>query len=49
MQSADHEYTYSRNKVCIRLTNERWAHITEEHAEVAGLMLQVLGTVAQPA
>jgi len=39
---------HSVNKVPIRLTDERWAHITEEHCELAGLRLEVLETVAQP-
>jgi hypothetical protein len=34
--------------VPIRLTDERWAHITEEHSEMAGLRLDVLETVARP-
>lgn len=38
----------SRNGVPIRLTHERWAHITEEHNELAGLRLEALETVAQP-
>lgn len=32
----------------IRLTAERWAHIVEEHCELAGLRLEVLETVARP-
>ncbi len=32
----------------IRLTDERWAHITEEHAELAGMRLDVLEAVQQP-
>lgn len=40
--------TRSRNGVTIRLTHERWAHIVEEHAELAGLRLEVLETVASP-
>jgi hypothetical protein len=39
---------YSVNRVPIRLTDERWAHITEEHCEMAGLRPDVLETVAQP-
>jgi len=39
---------HSVNKVPIRLTDERWAHITEEHCELAGLRLEVLETVARP-
>ncbi len=32
----------------IRLTDERWVHITEEHAELAGYRLEVLETIADP-
>ena len=39
----------SKNGIPIRLTDERWAHITEEHSEVAGMRLEVLETVSQPA
>jgi len=39
----------SKNGVPIRLTDERWAHITEEHNELAGLRLEVLQTIAEPA
>lgn len=38
----------SRNGVAIRLTDERWVHITEEHCELAGLRSEVLETVLQP-
>ncbi len=38
----------SKNGVPIRLTDERWAHITEEHNELAGMRLDVLETVTQP-
>lgn len=38
----------SQNGCFIRLTDERWAHITEEHCELAGLRLEVLETVATP-
>jgi hypothetical protein len=34
--------------VPIRLTSERWSHITEEHAELAGLRLEVLEVVTDP-
>jgi hypothetical protein len=34
--------------VPIRLTDERWVHITEEHCELAGMRLEVLETVANP-
>ena len=38
----------SKNDLPIRLTDERWAHITEEHNELAGMRLEVLETVADP-
>src|SRR5215475_16200149 len=38
----------STNGVPIRLTDERWVHVTEEHSELAGLRLEVLETVANP-
>jgi hypothetical protein len=38
----------SKHGVPIRLPDERWAHITEEHAELAGLRLEVLETIADP-
>jgi hypothetical protein len=38
----------SKGGVSIRLTDERWAHITEEHCELAGLRSDVLETVFQP-
>lgn len=38
----------SVNGIAIRLTDERWAHITEEHSELAGMRFDVLETVAQP-
>lgn len=34
--------------VSIRLTDERWAHITEGHCELAGMRSEVLATVAAP-
>ena len=34
--------------VPIRLTDERWAHITEQHCELAGLRDEVLAAVARP-
>ena len=42
------ETVLSKNGVPIRLTDERWVHITEEHCELAGLRLEVLETVANP-
>jgi hypothetical protein len=38
----------SKNGVPIRLTDERWAHISEEHGELAGMRAEVLDTVARP-
>jgi hypothetical protein len=38
----------SVHRTPIRLTDERWAHITEEHCELAGFRLEVLETVAKP-
>lgn len=40
------EYAKSRNAVPIRLTDERWAHIVEEHCELAGMREDVLEAVA---
>ena len=39
---------HSKNGVPIRLTDERWTHIAEEHGELAGLRLEVLETVSNP-
>ena len=38
----------SKNDVPIRLQEERWFHITEEHSEMAGYYFEVLETVEQP-
>ncbi len=32
----------SKNRVPIRLTDERWVHITEEHSEMAGYYFEIL-------
>lgn len=37
----------SRNGIPIRLEDERWAHIVEEHSELAGLRIEVLETVSE--
>lgn len=42
------ESVSSKNGVAIRLTDERWSHITEEHAELAGYRHEVLETIAEP-
>jgi len=38
----------SKNKVPIRLTAERWIHITEENSEMAGYYFEVLETLTEP-
>jgi hypothetical protein len=38
----------SVNGVSIRLPAERWIHITEEHAEMAGYLYDVLETIQEP-
>ncbi len=38
----------SKNDIPIRLQEERWFHITEEHSEMAGYYFEVLEVVAQP-
>jgi len=42
------ETVASKNGAAIRLTDERWSHITEEHAELAGLKWDVLETISEP-
>lgn len=42
------ETVLSQNKVPIRLTDERWTHITEEHCELAGMRFEVLETIENP-
>ena len=39
---------YSKNNVLIRLTEERWFHVVENHDELAGRIKEVLDTVAEP-
>ena len=34
------ETVLSKNGIMIRLTAERWSHITEEHCELAGMKLE---------
>jgi hypothetical protein len=38
----------SKNSVPIRLPEERWFHITEEHSEMAGYYFEVLEAVEEP-
>jgi hypothetical protein len=35
----------SKQGVPVRLTDERWAHITEEHCELAGLRSDVVARI----
>jgi hypothetical protein len=42
------EVVRSKNNVSIRLTGERWFHITEEHSEMAGYYFEILETLANP-
>lgn len=42
------ETIVSKNGVPIRLTDERWVHISEEHAELAGHRLEVLEALREP-
>ncbi|MHB1336545.1 MAG: PBECR2 nuclease fold domain-containing protein [Candidatus Humimicrobiaceae bacterium] len=42
------EIIQSKNNVFIRLTEERWLHITEEHSEMAGYYFEVLETIKTP-
>lgn len=38
----------SKNGVPIRLTNERWAHILEEHGELSDMRDVILETIEEP-
>lgn len=38
----------SKNFISIRLTEERWAHIIEEHGELNGMQGTVLLTIVDP-
>jgi len=40
--------TYSVNDVPIRLTDERWTHIVENHDDIAGYYFDVLEIVTNP-
>ena len=40
--------TESKNQMPIRLTDERWAHILDEHGELADLKNAILETVSTP-
>ena len=38
----------SKMGITIRLTDERWSHIVEEHAEMTGLRNEILETIRNP-
>ncbi len=38
----------SKNQVPIRLTQERWQHISTEHPEIAGYYYEILETIENP-
>lgn len=42
------EIALSKNGIPIRLTVERWIHITEEHCELAGMRFEVMETIVNP-
>jgi hypothetical protein len=42
------ETARSVNGLPIRLTDERWVHIIEEHSELAGMRLDVLDAIVNP-
>ncbi len=48
MSEEQRETIASKNGIPIRLTEERWQHIVDEHAELLGLRAEVLQTVAEP-
>jgi hypothetical protein len=48
VEPAQVDTTHSIDGVPIRLTEERWFHIVENHDEVAGYYDEVLNTVSDP-
>ena len=42
------DIAYSVNRVPIRLTHERWFHISENHDDLASYYFEVLETVEKP-
>lgn len=42
------EIIKSKNNVLIRLTEERWRHIVENHDDLAGYYDEVLGSIEEP-
>ena len=47
-RECDIEIAYSVNGVPIRLTHERWFHITENHDDLASYYFEVLEAVENP-
>jgi len=41
-------YATSISGISIRLTDERWSHITEEHEELVGMRIELLETISHP-
>ena len=41
-------FAISINNHKIRLTSERWFHITEGHSEIAGFFFEILDTIENP-
>ena len=42
------DIAYSKNGVPIRITDERWSHIVENHDELAGYRDNVIAVVENP-
>ena len=42
------ETIFSKSGIPIRLTDERWTHIIEEHCELAGQRIEVLESLENP-
>lgn len=42
------DIVYSKNNVPIRLNEERWVHIVENHDDVAGYYDEILNTLEEP-
>lgn len=42
------DLVFSVNEIPIRLTEERWRHIVEEHGELSGMRAAVISVVAKP-
>ena len=38
----------SKRGIPVRLTDERWSHVVEEHSELAGMLHEVLDALALP-